>query len=102
MITRIVKLDFKTEHIQEFKSLFEESKEKIISQKGCEKVEILQDVNTKNIFFTYSLWASEEDKTTTVPLLYLQEYCLKPKYFLMKSQWLGVQKNKAKRNDKYS
>lgn len=61
MITRIVKLDFKTEHIQEFKSLFEESKEKIISQKGCEKVEMLQDVNTKNIFFTYSLWASEED-----------------------------------------
>jgi quinol monooxygenase YgiN len=61
MITRIVKLDFKTEHIQEFKSLFEESKEKIISQKGCEKLEMLQDVNTKNIFFTYSLWASEED-----------------------------------------
>ena len=55
MITRIVKLNFKTEHIQEFKSLFEESKEKIISQKGCEKVEMLQDVNTKNIFFTYSL-----------------------------------------------
>ncbi|MDB2442905.1 hypothetical protein N9W40_02310 [Flavobacteriales bacterium] len=25
------------------------------------KVEMLQDVNTKNIFFTYSLWASEED-----------------------------------------
>ena len=61
MITRIVKLSFKLEHLAEFKSIFEDSKEKILAQKGCKKVEMLQDVNTKNIFFTYSLWDSEED-----------------------------------------
>ena len=61
MITRIVKLNFKLEHLEEFKSIFEKSKEKILSQKGCKKVEMLQDVNTKNIFFTYSLWETEVD-----------------------------------------
>tara|TARA_B110000438_G_C15203685_1_gene389827 strand:- start:47 stop:343 length:297 start_codon:yes stop_codon:yes gene_type:complete len=61
MITRIVKLSFKEEHIEEFQAIFEESKQKIISQKGCRKVEMLQDVSAKNIFFTYSWWESEED-----------------------------------------
>ena len=61
MITRIVKLSFKEEHIEEFQAIFEESKQKIISQKGCLKVEMLQDISAKNIFFTYSWWVSEED-----------------------------------------
>ena len=33
MITRIVKLSFKDEHIAELKAIFKESKQKIISQK---------------------------------------------------------------------
>tara|TARA_B110000977_G_C11038501_1_gene477994 strand:+ start:196 stop:492 length:297 start_codon:yes stop_codon:yes gene_type:complete len=61
MITRIVKLSFKEQHIEEFKAIFEESKQKIISQEGCLKAEMLQDISAKNVFFTYSWWESEED-----------------------------------------
>ena len=61
MITRIVKLSFKDEFISNFKTIFEESKQKILSQKGCLKAEMLQDVNSKNIFFTYSWWETEQD-----------------------------------------
>ena len=61
MITRIVKLSFKEEHIEDFKAIFEESKQKIISHKGCLKAEMLQDISTKTIFFTYSWWESEAD-----------------------------------------
>ena len=61
MITRIVKLSFKDEFISEFKTIFEESKQKILSQNGCLKAEMLQDVNAKNIFFTYSWWETEQD-----------------------------------------
>ena len=61
MITRIVKLSFKEEYISDFKTIFEESKQKILSQKGCLKAEMLQDVNSKNIFFTYSWWETEQD-----------------------------------------
>lgn len=61
MIIRIVKLSFHQEHISTFKAIFEESKQKILSQNGCRKVEMLQDVNTKNVFFTYSWWNSEAD-----------------------------------------
>ena len=34
---------------------------KISKSKGCHKVEILQDINDRNIFFSYSHWSSEED-----------------------------------------
>mgnify|MGYP001596073546 FL=1 len=61
MIIRIVKLSFHAEHISAFKTIFEESKQKILAQKGCHRVEMLQDVNEKNIFFTYSWWDSEDD-----------------------------------------
>lgn len=61
MIIRIVKLSFHTEHISSFKTIFEESKQKILARKGCHRVEMLQDVTKKNIFFTYSWWDSEED-----------------------------------------
>ena len=61
MIIRIVKLSFHVEHISAFKTIFEESKQKILTQKGCLRLEMLQDVNEKNIFFTYSWWDSEKD-----------------------------------------
>jgi heme-degrading monooxygenase HmoA len=61
MIIRIVKLSFHPEHVSTFKAIFEESKQKILTQKGCNRVELLQDVNTKNVFFTYSWWNSEDD-----------------------------------------
>jgi len=61
MIIRIVKLSFHAEYISNFKTIFEENKQKIISQKGCTRLEMLKDIKDENVIFTYSWWDSEED-----------------------------------------
>ena len=61
MIIRIVKLSFHAEFISNFKTIFEENKQKIISQKGCNRLEMLEDINNVNIIFTYSWWNSKDD-----------------------------------------
>ena len=61
MIIRIVKLSFQAESISNFKTIFEENKQKIISQKGCNRIEMLEDINDLNVIFTYSWWDSEGD-----------------------------------------
>lgn len=60
MILRIVKLTFKTEHIVEFKSIFDVNESKIAGFPGCHSVSLLNDQNNPNIFFTYSHWDNEE------------------------------------------
>ena len=61
MIIRIVKLSFHQEHISAFKTIFEQSKQKILNRQGCNRVEMLQDIQHNNVFFTYSWWDSEAD-----------------------------------------
>lgn len=61
MIVRVVKMTFQPEAIEEFKSIFEASKEKIKTQDGCLYLSMLQDVHQPNIFFTYSYWKAEEN-----------------------------------------
>lgn len=61
MIIRVVKMNFKTEFIQEFKELFEERKELIRNMPGCRHLELLQEKMEGNVFFTYSHWDSEND-----------------------------------------
>ena len=61
MIIRIVKLSFQAESISNFKTIFEDNKQKIISQKGCNRLEMLEDINDLNVIFTYSFWDSEGD-----------------------------------------
>ena len=60
MIQRIVKLaiDPDTDAGDEFRAIFERSKEKIAQQPGCAGVRLLQ---SERHFFTYSLWRSEAD-----------------------------------------
>ena len=60
MIKRIVKMSFVPEKIEDFKSIFENNWQYINGFKGCDHVELLQDKLNKNIFFTFSLWQSEE------------------------------------------
>lgn len=60
MIKRIVKLHFRVEEIDNFIHTFEDNKAKILAFKGCEHVELWQDVKDKQTFFTYSLWHSED------------------------------------------
>lgn len=61
MIIRIVKMTFHPEKVNEFQQIFNESKELIRNMPGCTHLELLNDVNEKNIFFTYSYWESEND-----------------------------------------
>ncbi|MBL4653378.1 MAG: antibiotic biosynthesis monooxygenase [Flavobacteriales bacterium] len=57
---RIVKLTFRTDKVDEFLAIFEESKEKIRAQSGCNRLELLNDIKNSNIFFTYSYWDNPE------------------------------------------
>lgn len=58
---RIVKLTFKTEHVQEFLAHFETVKKDINSFPGCKGMKLLREQGSSNVFFTYSEWNSNED-----------------------------------------
>lgn len=61
MIIRIVKMTFKPELVPEFKVLFEERMDRIRNAEGCTHLELLQDENREDCFFTYSHWDRAED-----------------------------------------
>ena len=60
MIVRFVKLELQSEHIADFKRFIEGEKREIITFEGCSFLEVLQDINNKNLFFSCSHWESEE------------------------------------------
>lgn len=60
MIKRIVKMSFETQHIEEFKNIFKNSRHAIRNTEGCEHVELLQSELHPSVFFTFSIWQSEE------------------------------------------
>ena len=61
MFVRIVKMSFHEEHIPAFLENFEFNKEKIRNSPGNRLLELYQDKNDSNIFFTYSYWETEND-----------------------------------------
>ena len=61
MFVRIVKMSFHQEHIKAFQEIFEEKKEFIRNSDGCKLLELYQDKNNPEIFFTYSYWEKEEN-----------------------------------------
>ncbi|MCK5677325.1 MAG: antibiotic biosynthesis monooxygenase [Flavobacteriaceae bacterium] len=61
MFIRIVKMSIDKDKIEEFLSNFHQNKEKIRNFQGCQFLELYQDKNDDNIFFTYSYWNTEED-----------------------------------------
>lgn len=58
MIVRIVKMHFRPEEVETFRGLFDGWKERIRNFEGCVHLELWQDKNTPEIFFTYSHWES--------------------------------------------
>ncbi len=60
MIVRIVQMTFEPANVAAFLQLFEERKERIRHFEGCTHLELWQDAHNENIFFTYSMWQSEE------------------------------------------
>ena len=61
MFVRIVKLSFHDEHVPAFLANFELMKEKIRGAAGNKLLELYQDKDNKNVFFTYSYWETEAD-----------------------------------------
>ncbi len=58
---RIVKLTFKTEHVQEFLTHFESVKNDINNFPGCKGMKLLREQDSSNVFFTYSQWEENKD-----------------------------------------
>jgi heme-degrading monooxygenase HmoA len=61
MLIRIVKLSFHPEKIQDFLNNFEEMKSHIKNSPGNRLLELYQDKDNTNVFFTYSYWETEND-----------------------------------------
>lgn len=61
MITRIVKLTMQKDKIDTFTAYFDTVCNTIRNQPGCHKLQVWQDINHPNIFFTYSIWDAEQD-----------------------------------------
>lgn len=61
MFVRIVKMSFHKKHIDDFLAMFEEKKTLIRASEGCQLLELYQDKNNIEIFFTYSYWNTEQD-----------------------------------------
>lgn len=61
MFVRIVKMSFHSKFIEDFLEMFEEKKTFIRNSEGCQLLELYQDKNNTEIFFTYSYWKNESN-----------------------------------------
>ncbi len=61
MIIRIVKMTFHSERVEDFLNNFHRNKKSIRNFEGCTHLELLQEKNKDNVFFTYSYWEEEEN-----------------------------------------
>jgi len=61
MIIRIVKLTMREEEVDTFITYFATVCDTIRHQQGCNLLQAWHDINQPTVFFTYSLWDSEED-----------------------------------------
>ena len=59
MITRIVKLTFEPQNVDEFQAIFNRSSGLIRAFDGCQGVRLMRDLENTSIFFTISIWESE-------------------------------------------
>ena len=57
---RIVKMTFREDKVGEFLENFNSNKKNIRNFEGIEHLELLNDKSNTTIFFTYSIWQSEE------------------------------------------
>ncbi len=61
MIRRIVCMTFRTDAIDDFLDLFEKRKDQIRYFPGCRHLELWQDRQNPQVFFTYSWWEAEDN-----------------------------------------
>ncbi|MFN4299028.1 MAG: putative quinol monooxygenase [Thermaurantimonas sp.] len=75
---RIVKMTFKPEDVPSFLNIFEQNKEKIRHQPGCNSLKLVNDKENSNVFFTISEWEHPD---------YLEQYRQSE---LFKSVWAAT------------
>jgi len=61
MITRIVKLEFKIDKVDDFLSFFDTIKHNVNSFPGCKGMKLYQDIQSPTTLMTYSHWESQSD-----------------------------------------
>lgn len=59
MITRIVRMEFQADKVDQFLEIFHESKSQIRHFPGVHHLELHRDLNQPNVFYTYSHWEDE-------------------------------------------
>jgi quinol monooxygenase YgiN len=57
-LTRVVRLTFMPDRVNEFLEIFRDSVALIRSSEGCRGVRLMRDADSPNVFFTISLWES--------------------------------------------
>jgi quinol monooxygenase YgiN len=60
MITRIVRMEFKPDQVVDFLTLFKATKSQIRHFPGVHHLELHRDAQKSNVFYTYSIWESED------------------------------------------
>jgi len=60
MITRIVKLNIESSAVDEFMSVLGQVRHRIEQFEGCRSLELLSDKKDRTVFFSYSIWESED------------------------------------------
>ncbi len=90
MITRIVKMSFKPECAETFREIFDGSQKMISEFEGCLKLDLFRDLSDDSIYFTISLWSTENDLNN-----YRDSY-------LFKSTWSKVKPLFSKRAEAWS
>ena len=61
MITRIVRMEFQPEYVDDFLAHFSAIKILIRNFPGVQHLELHRDAGQANVFYTFSLWDAEED-----------------------------------------
>lgn len=60
MITRIVRMEFLPDKLNEFQKIFNQSKIHIRNFPGCHHLELHRDSKNSNVRYTYSIWEDEK------------------------------------------
>lgn len=60
MLLRIVRMEFQPEKLQDFLTIFNNSKQLIRAFSGCDYLALHSDAQNPNVRYTYSKWTSED------------------------------------------
>jgi heme-degrading monooxygenase HmoA len=54
-------MTFRHDEVKVFLKIFENASPQIAAFEGCQKVQLMSDIKEPNVYFTHSIWISEDD-----------------------------------------